>query len=170
MEEPAAFNFRAKLQTWIEWIPPKRLTLTYQTTRRHNPHNRSHFISFVSVPCSLLYATRHTPHTVPGGINHHGYHIHVSCYSTRTGETLLSGMAGGRDITLTIRFHLVLLPSSISTTARCRLWPVEKYPAIFSYLSPALSISSLLAHEDTFLPLLSHPFLGLPLRLVPSSS
>jgi hypothetical protein len=41
--------------------------------------------------------------------------------------------------------------SSIGTTARCGLWPVEKYPSIFSYLSPTLSIFSLLALEDLFL-------------------
>jgi hypothetical protein len=29
--------------------------------------------------------------------------------------------------------------SSTGTTARCGLWPVEKYPSIFSYLSPTLS-------------------------------
>jgi hypothetical protein len=45
--------------------------------------------------------------------------------------------------------------SSISTTACCGLWPVEQYPAIFSYLSPTVSISSLLALEDPVLPLLS---------------
>jgi hypothetical protein len=31
-------------------------------------------------------------------------------------------------------------PSSIGTTARSGLWPVEQYPSIFSYLSPTLSI------------------------------
>jgi hypothetical protein len=30
--------------------------------------------------------------------------------------------------------------SSIGTTARCGLWPVEQYPSIFYYLSPTLSI------------------------------
>jgi hypothetical protein len=30
--------------------------------------------------------------------------------------------------------------SSIGTTARCGLCPVEQYPSIFSYLSPTLSI------------------------------
>jgi hypothetical protein len=30
--------------------------------------------------------------------------------------------------------------SSIGTTARCGLWPVEQYPSIFPYLSPTLSI------------------------------
>jgi hypothetical protein len=28
--------------------------------------------------------------------------------------------------------------SSVVATARCGLWPVEKYPSIFSYLSPTL--------------------------------
>jgi hypothetical protein len=40
---------------------------------------------------------------------------------------------------------------SIGTTACCGLWPVEQYPSIFSYLSPTLSIFSLLALEDLFL-------------------
>ena len=48
-----------------------------------------------------------------------------------------------------------LSSSSISTTARYGLWPVKQCPAIFSYLLPTLSISSLLALEDPFLPLLS---------------
>jgi hypothetical protein len=30
--------------------------------------------------------------------------------------------------------------SSIGTTARCGLWPIEQYSSIFSYLSPTLSI------------------------------
>jgi hypothetical protein len=50
---------------------------------------------------------------------------------------------------------LTVSSSSISTTARCGLWPVEQYPAIFSYLSPTISISSLLALQDPFLPLIS---------------
>jgi hypothetical protein len=45
--------------------------------------------------------------------------------------------------------------SSIGTTAHCGLWAVEKYPSTFSYLSPALSIFSLLALEDLFLLSLS---------------
>jgi hypothetical protein len=40
---------------------------------------------------------------------------------------------------------------SIGTTARCGLWVVEQYPSTFSYLSPTLSIFSLLALEDLFL-------------------
>jgi hypothetical protein len=40
---------------------------------------------------------------------------------------------------------------STGTTAPCGLWPVEQYPSILSYLSPALSIFSLLALEDLFL-------------------
>ena len=45
--------------------------------------------------------------------------------------------------------------SSIGATARCGLWPVEKYLSIFPYLSPPLSIVSLPALEDLFLLLLS---------------
>jgi hypothetical protein len=45
--------------------------------------------------------------------------------------------------------------SSVGATARCGLWPVEKYLFIFPYLSPNLSIFSLLALEDIFLILLS---------------
>jgi len=45
--------------------------------------------------------------------------------------------------------------SSIGATARCELWPVEQYPSILSYLSPALSIFLLLTLEDLFLLLLS---------------
>ena len=57
--------------------------------------------------------------------------------------------------------------SSISTTAHCGLWPVYQHPATSSHLSPALSISSLLALEDPFLPLLSisswvFPFVSAP--------
>jgi hypothetical protein len=39
------------------------------------------------------------------------------------------------------------------------LSPVEKYSAIFSYLSPALSIFSLLALQVPFLPLLGQKVL-----------
>jgi hypothetical protein len=45
---------------------------------------------------------------------------------------------------------------SIGTTVRCGLWPVEQYPSIFFYLSPTLSIFSLLALEDLFLLPLSN--------------
>jgi hypothetical protein len=45
--------------------------------------------------------------------------------------------------------------SSIGTTARCGLWPVEQYLSIFPYLSPTLSIFSLPTLEDLFLLLLS---------------
>jgi hypothetical protein len=45
--------------------------------------------------------------------------------------------------------------SSVGTTARCGLWPVEKYLSIFSYLSPTLPIFSLPAFEDLFPFLLS---------------
>jgi hypothetical protein len=45
--------------------------------------------------------------------------------------------------------------SSVGTTARCGLWPVEQYLSIFPYLSPTLSIFSLPALEDLFLLLLS---------------
>ena len=45
--------------------------------------------------------------------------------------------------------------SSVVATARCGLWPVEKYLSIFPYLSPTLSIFSLPAFEDLFLLLLS---------------
>jgi hypothetical protein len=41
--------------------------------------------------------------------------------------------------------------SSIGTRAHCGLWPVEQSPSIFSYVSPSLSIFSLLAREDLFL-------------------
>ena len=43
--------------------------------------------------------------------------------------------------------------SSVGTTARCGLWPVEQYLSICPYLSPTLSIFSLPALEDLF-PLL----------------
>jgi hypothetical protein len=44
---------------------------------------------------------------------------------------------------------LLLIPSSSTgTTARCGLWPVEQYPSIFSYLSPTLSIFSVLPLID----------------------
>jgi hypothetical protein len=45
--------------------------------------------------------------------------------------------------------------SSVGATARCGLWPVEKYLSICPYLSPDLSIFSLPALEDLFLLLLS---------------
>jgi hypothetical protein len=45
--------------------------------------------------------------------------------------------------------------SSVGATARCGLWPVEKYLSIFPYLSPTLSILSLPESEDLFLLLLS---------------
>jgi hypothetical protein len=45
--------------------------------------------------------------------------------------------------------------SSVGPTARCGLWPVEKYLSIFPYLSTTLSIFSLPALEDLFLLLLS---------------
>jgi len=41
--------------------------------------------------------------------------------------------------------------SSIGTTARCVLWPVEHRPSIFSYLPPTLSIFSFPALEDLYL-------------------
>jgi hypothetical protein len=44
---------------------------------------------------------------------------------------------------------------SIGTTACRGLWPVEQNPSIFSYLSPTLSMFSLLALEDLFRPPLS---------------
>jgi hypothetical protein len=44
--------------------------------------------------------------------------------------------------------------SSVGATARCGLWPVKQYLAIFPYLSPTLSIFSLPALEDLFLLLL----------------
>jgi len=43
--------------------------------------------------------------------------------------------------------------SSAGATARCGLWPVEKYLSICPYLSPPLFIFSLPAHADLF-PLL----------------
>jgi hypothetical protein len=69
-----------------------------------------------------------------------------------------------------LRYDTSSSSSSIGATARCGLWPVEQYLSIFPYLSPTISIFSLQALEDLFLLLLLHPFLGLPLRLVPSSS
>jgi hypothetical protein len=45
--------------------------------------------------------------------------------------------------------------SSVGATARCGLWPVEKYLSIFPYLSPTLSIFSLPVLEDLFSLLLS---------------
>jgi len=53
--------------------------------------------------------------------------------------------------------------SSIGTTARCGLWPVEQCPSILSYLSPTLSIFSRPALEDLFILFLS-------IHFVPSSS
>jgi hypothetical protein len=44
-----------------------------------------------------------------------------------------------------------LSSSSVGATARCGLWPVEKYLSIFPYPSPTLSIFSLPALEDLFL-------------------
>ena len=61
-------------------------------------------------------------------------------------------------------------PPPLALQPPCGLWPVAQYRSIFSYLWPALSIFSLLALEDLFLLPLSIPLLGLPLRLVPSSS
>jgi hypothetical protein len=40
---------------------------------------------------------------------------------------------------------------SVGATARCGLWPVEKYLSTFPYPSPTLSIFSLPAFEDLFL-------------------
>jgi len=45
--------------------------------------------------------------------------------------------------------------SSIGATARCGLWPVEKYLSTFPYLSSTLSIFSRPVLEDFFLLLLS---------------
>jgi hypothetical protein len=45
--------------------------------------------------------------------------------------------------------------SSVDVTARCGLWPVEKYLSFCPYLSPTLSIFSLPALEDLFPLLLS---------------
>ena len=59
--------------------------------------------------------------------------------------------------------------SSIGTTARCGLWPVEQYPSIF-FLTVTNS-AHLLTWSTWRSPTFSfHPSLGLPLRLVPSSS
>jgi hypothetical protein len=60
--------------------------------------------------------------------------------------------------------------SSVDATARCGFWPVEQYLSIFPYLSPTLSIFSLPALEDLLSTSSLHPFLGLPLYFVPSSS
>jgi hypothetical protein len=43
----------------------------------------------------------------------------------------------------------------VGATARCGLWPVEKYLFICPYLSPTLSIFSLPTLEDLFKLLLS---------------
>ena len=64
-------------------------------------------------------------------------------------------------------FFLFFCSSSIGATARCGLRPVEQYLSICPYLSPTLSIFSRPALEDL---LYFFSFLGLPLRLVPSSS
>jgi hypothetical protein len=45
--------------------------------------------------------------------------------------------------------------SSVGATARCGLWPVQKYLSICPYLSPTLSIFSLPTLEDFFPLLLS---------------
>jgi len=60
--------------------------------------------------------------------------------------------------------------SSVGATARCGLWPVEQYLSIFPYLSPTLSIFSLPVLGSSLSTTSLHPFLGFPLRLVPSSS
>ena len=59
--------------------------------------------------------------------------------------------------------------SSIGTTAHCGLWPVEQCPSIFSYLPPTLHLLT----PSTWRSLSTssfHPFLGLPLLLVPSKN
>ena len=66
-------------------------------------------------------------------------------------------------------FH-VPSSSSVGATARCGLWPVEQYLSICSYLSPTLSIFSLPSTWRSLSTSSLHPFLGLPLRLVPSNS
>jgi len=66
--------------------------------------------------------------------------------------------------------YQVVLSSTVGATARCGLWPIEQYFSIFPYLSPTLPIFSSPALEDLFILLLLHPFLGLPLPLVPSGS
>jgi hypothetical protein len=58
-------------------------------------------------------------------------------------------------LTLVLQWPVCPSSSSVGATARCGLWPVEKYLSIFPYLSPTLSIFSLPALEDLFLPLLS---------------
>ena len=60
--------------------------------------------------------------------------------------------------------------SSVGPTAYCGLWPVKQYFSIFPYLSPTLSPSSHSQHLKILLTSSVHPFLGLPLRLVSSSS
>jgi len=50
--------------------------------------------------------------------------------------------------------------SSTGTTAHCGLWPVEKYPSIFSYLPTILSIISLPAHASQYKFLFYLPFYG----------
>ena len=60
--------------------------------------------------------------------------------------------------------------SSIGTTAHCGLWPVEQCPSIF-FLSATNSRHLLTPSTWRSLSASSfHPFLGLPLLLVPSSS
>jgi hypothetical protein len=46
---------------------------------------------------------------------------------------------------------LISSSSSVDATARCGLWPVEKYLSIFPYLSPTLSTFSLPTLEDPLL-------------------
>ena len=48
-------------------------------------------------------------------------------------------------------YYYYYSPSSIGTTARCGLWPVELYPSIFFYPSQPFSVFSLPALEDLFL-------------------
>jgi len=58
--------------------------------------------------------------------------------------------------------------SSVGATARCGLWPVEQYLSICPYLSPTLSVTPSTWRSLSTSSL--HLFLGLPLRLFPSSS
>jgi hypothetical protein len=67
---------------------------------------------------------------------------------TSESYNLIKAEASSSETTLQIYQTSSSSSSSIGTTARCGLWPVEKYPSIFSYLSPTLSIFSVLALED----------------------
>jgi len=63
------------------------------------------------------------------------YGVHTSCHVKNVNGILASKQSS----------------SSIGATAHCGLWPVEKSPSIFPYLSPTLSFFSLASLEHLFL-------------------